>query len=70
MGALPMNDWSMRHGPTLPSTPEARGLMQDLAAAGPPTMIFLDARTEAPDSRLIGQMDSTALLASIAKVAP
>ncbi|SHM02803.1 thiol:disulfide interchange protein DsbD [Paracoccus solventivorans] len=52
-------------------TPEARGLMQDLAAAGPPTMIFLDAaRTEPPDSRLIGQMDSGALLASIAKVAP
>ncbi|WP_258552093.1 protein-disulfide reductase DsbD, partial [Paracoccus versutus] len=48
---------------------EAQALMQDLAAAGPPTMIFLDAaRAEAPDSRLIGEMDSAALLASIGKV--
>lgn len=48
---------------------EAQALMQELAAAGPPTMIFLDpGHSEAPDSRLIGQMDSAALLASIAKV--
>ena len=48
---------------------EAQALMRDLAAAGPPTMIFLDAaRAEAPDSRLIGEMDSAALLASIGKV--
>lgn len=50
---------------------EAQALMRDLAAAGPPTMIFLDAaRAEAPGSRLIGEMDSTALLASIGKVGP
>lgn len=50
---------------------EAQALMQDLAAAGPPTMVFLDAaRAEAPGSRLVGEMDSAALLASIAKVVP
>lgn len=50
---------------------EAQALMRDLAAAGPPTMIFLDAlRAEAPDSRLVGEMDSAALLASIGKVGP
>lgn len=50
---------------------EAQALMQELAAAGPPTMIFLDAaRAEAPGSRLIGEMDSKALLASIGKVGP
>lgn len=49
---------------------EAQALMQDLAAAGPPTMIFLDAaRAEAQGSRLIGEMDSAALLASIGKIA-
>ncbi|WP_062562784.1 protein-disulfide reductase DsbD [Paracoccus aminovorans] len=49
---------------------EAQGLMQDLAAAGPPTMIFLDAaRAEAQGSRLVGKMDSAALLASIGKIA-
>ena len=48
---------------------EAQGLLQDLAAAGPPTMIFLDAaRAEAQGSRLIGDMDSAALLASAGKV--
>lgn len=48
---------------------EAQALMEELAAAGPPTMIFLDAaRAEAPGSRLIGEMDSKALLASIRKV--
>lgn len=48
---------------------EAQALMEELAAAGPPTMIFLDAaRAEAPGSRLIGEMDSKALLASIGKV--
>ncbi len=50
---------------------EAQALMQDLAAMGPPTMIFLDAaRAEAAGSRLIGEMDSAALLASIGKVSP
>ena len=50
---------------------EAQALMQDLAAMGPPTMIFLDAaRAEAAGSRLIGEMDSAALLASIGKVGP
>lgn len=49
---------------------EAQALMQDLAAAGPPTMIFFDAaHTEAADSRLVGDLDSAALLASIGKVA-
>lgn len=49
---------------------EAQALTQGLAAVGPPTMIFLDAaRTEAPDSRLVGEMDSAELLASIGKVA-
>lgn len=48
---------------------EAQALMRDLAAAGPPTMIFLDAaRTEAADSRLVGEMDSAELLTSIGKV--
>lgn len=50
---------------------EAQALMQDLAAMGPPTMIFLDAaRAEAAGSRLIGDLDSAALLASIGKVGP
>lgn len=50
---------------------EAQALMRDLAAAGPPTMIFLDAaRAEAADSRLVGEMDSAELLASIGKVSP
>lgn len=49
---------------------EAQALMRDLAAAGPPTMVFLDARrAEAAGSRLVGAMDSAALLASIGKVA-
>ncbi|WP_449045272.1 protein-disulfide reductase DsbD [Paracoccus versutus] len=49
---------------------EAQALMRDLAAAGPPTMVFLDAsRAEAAGSRLVGAMDSGALLASIGKVA-
>ncbi|SEO16609.1 thiol:disulfide interchange protein DsbD [Paracoccus alcaliphilus] len=50
---------------------EAQALMRDLAAAGPPTMIFLDAaRAEAAGSRLVGDLDSAALLASIGKVSP
>lgn len=50
---------------------EAQELMQKLAAAGPPTMIFLDAtRAEAPGSRLVGSLDSRALLASIGKIVP
>ena len=48
---------------------EAQGLLQDLAAGGPPTMIFLDAaRAEARGSRLVGDMGSAALLASVGKV--
>jgi len=48
---------------------DAQALMQDLAAAGPPTMIFLDAsRREPADSRLVGAVDSGAMLASIGKV--
>ena len=48
---------------------EAQALMRDLAVAGPPTMIFLDAaRAEAGDSRLIGSLDSRDLLASIDRV--
>lgn len=50
---------------------EAQTLMQHLAVAGPPTMIFLDAnRAEAPESRLVGSLDSRALLASLGKIAP
>ena len=49
---------------------DAQALMQDLAAVGPPTMIFLDAtRAEAAGSRLVGDVNSAALLASIGKVA-
>ena len=48
---------------------EAQALMSMLSAAGPPTMIFFDAeRREANGTRLIGSMDSAALLASIKKV--
>ncbi|MCZ0963643.1 protein-disulfide reductase DsbD [Paracoccus benzoatiresistens] len=50
---------------------EAQAVMKTLAAAGPPTMIFVDAAgTEAQGSRLIGDVDSADLLASIAQVAP
>lgn len=50
---------------------ESQALMQDLGAVGPPTMVFLDAaRVEAEGSRLIGDVDSAALLASIEKVSP
>ena len=52
-------------------TDEAQALMKTLAAAGPPTMIFVDAaRTEPQGSRLIGTVDSGDMLASIAQVAP
>lgn len=50
---------------------EAQALMKDLGAAGPPTMVFLDAgHIEAPGSRLVGDVDSAAMLASIGKVRP
>ncbi|MDP0928651.1 protein-disulfide reductase DsbD [Paracoccus onubensis] len=50
---------------------EAQALMKDLGAAGPPTMVFLNAsRIEAPGSRLIGDVDSAAMLASIGRVRP
>ncbi|QIR86303.1 protein-disulfide reductase DsbD [Paracoccus sp. AK26] len=48
---------------------EAQALMTTLAAAGPPTMIFVDAGgTEPQGSRLIGDVDTSDLLASIAQV--
>jgi thiol:disulfide interchange protein DsbD len=48
---------------------EAQALMGRLAAAGPPTMVFLDAaRSEASGSRLIGEVGSEDMLASIGKV--
>ncbi|WP_255330964.1 protein-disulfide reductase DsbD [Paracoccus albicereus] len=48
---------------------EAQALMGRLAAAGPPTMVFLDAaRAEAPASRLIGDVEAEDMLASIDKV--
>lgn len=48
---------------------EAQALMARLAAAGPPTMVFLNAaRSEAPDSRLIGEVAAGDMLASIEKV--
>ena len=50
---------------------EAQAVMTTLAAAGPPTMIFVDAAgTEAQGSRLIGDVETPQLLASIAQVAP
>ncbi|WP_306751717.1 protein-disulfide reductase DsbD [Paracoccus actinidiae] len=52
-------------------TAEAQAVMKTLAAAGPPTMIFVDAAgTEAQGSRLIGDVETPQLLASIAQVAP
>ena len=52
-------------------TDEAQAIMLDLAAAGPPTLVFVDAdRTEPPGSRLIGEMAADALLASVRQVAP
>lgn len=48
---------------------EAQALMTSLAAAGPPTMIFVDAAgTEPQGSRLIGNVDASDMLASIAMV--
>lgn len=50
-------------------TIEAQALMASLAAAGPPTMIFVDAaRSEPQSSRLVGGVETPDLLASIAKV--
>ncbi len=50
---------------------DAKALMKRLAAAGPPTMVFLDAaRTEAPGSRLVGDMGSEDMIASIGKLVP
>lgn len=50
-------------------TTEAQALMISLAAAGPPTMIFVDAaRSEPQSSRLVGDVETPDLLASIAKV--
>ena len=48
---------------------EAQALMKRIAAAGPPTMVFLNAaRAEASDSRLIGEVKAEDMLASIDKV--
>lgn len=50
---------------------QAQAILADLAAAGPPTLVFVDAaRTEPQGSRLIGDMDAATLLASIRQVAP
>ncbi|MFN3279053.1 MAG: protein-disulfide reductase DsbD [Paracoccus hibiscisoli] len=50
---------------------EAQAIMADLAAAGPPTLIFVDAaRSEPQESRLIGDMSAGRLLASVRQVAP
>ena len=52
-------------------TDEAQAMMADLAAAGPPTLVFVDAaRTEPQGSRLIGEMAADELLASVHQVAP
>lgn len=49
----------------------AQALMGTLAAAGPPTMIFVDAaRAEPSGSRLIGDVTAERLLASIRQVSP
>ncbi|WP_043774369.1 protein-disulfide reductase DsbD [Roseivivax isoporae] len=46
----------------------SREVLDLLGAAGPPTMVFLDAdRAEAPGSRIVGDTDSAAMLASIAE---
>ncbi|MBE9639250.1 protein-disulfide reductase DsbD [Salipiger mangrovisoli] len=47
-------------------TPSARDTLRELAVAGPPTMLFLDAsRTEVASSRLVGDIDSAELLRSL-----
>ncbi len=52
-------------------TDETQAMMADLAAAGPPTLVFVDAaRTEAQGSRLIGEMAAEELLSSVRQVAP
>ena len=44
--------------------------MTDLAVAGPPTLLFLDAdRVEPEGSRLIGDVSTRALIAALASVA-
>lgn len=49
---------------------EAQELMTDLAVAGPPTLLFLDAdRVEPEGSRLIGDVSTRALIAALASVA-
>ena len=51
-------------------TDEAQAMMAGLTAAGPPTLIFVDAaRAEAQGTRLIGEMQAEELLASIRQVA-
>lgn len=50
---------------------EAQALMTDLAIAGPPTLLFVDTKQVEPeDSRLIGDVSTDALIASIAMVTP
>ena len=52
-------------------TDEAQAMMAGLTAAGPPTLIFVDAaRAEPQGTRLIGEMEAEELLASIRQVAP
>jgi len=49
---------------------ESQSLLADLGAAGPPTMVFVDAaRAEAPGSRLIGETSAEAMVASARQVA-
>ncbi|WCQ99251.1 protein-disulfide reductase DsbD [Paracoccus aestuarii] len=49
---------------------ESQALLADLGAAGPPTMVFVDAaRAEAPGSRLIGEASAEAMVASARQVA-
>lgn len=49
----------------------AQALMADLAVAGPPTLLFLDAdRVEPEGSRLIGDVSTRALIASVPQVTP
>ena len=49
---------------------ESQAMLDSLGSAGPPTMVFLDAtQSEAKGTRLIGNINSTQMLASIRAVA-
>ncbi|MGZ3217802.1 protein-disulfide reductase DsbD [Paracoccus sp. T5] len=50
-------------------TAEAQAVMSSLSAAGPPTMIFVDGgRVEPQNSRLVGDVETGDLIASIARI--